>query len=105
MPTNTLNGRSFDVNEEGFFTDREQWSEELAEDLAALIGIDEMTEAHWAPIRFMRDDHAANGTTPTLNRLKKVGGFDVKELFKLYPGKPAKKMSWIAGLPKPANCV
>lgn len=104
MPTNTLNGRSFEVDEEGFFTDRSQWSEELAADLAALIGI-ELTEAHWAALRFMREDHAANGTTPTLNRLKRVGGFDVKELFTLFPGKPAKKMSWIAGLPKPANCV
>ena len=104
MPTNTLNGRSFEVNEEGFLTDRSQWSEELAADLAALIDI-ELTEAHWEALRFMRDDHASNGTTPTLNRMKKVGGFDVKELFKLFPGKPAKKMSWIAGLPKPANCV
>ena len=104
MPINTLNGRSFDVNEEGFFTDRTQWSEELAVDLAALIDI-EMDEAHWAPIRFMRDDHEKTGATPTLNRLKTAGGFDVRELFKLYPGKPAKKMAWIAGLPKPANCV
>ena len=104
MPTNTLKGFTFEVNEEGFFTDREQWSEDLAVELAALIDI-EMDEAHWAPIRFMREDQAKTGATPTLNRLKTVGGFDVKELFKLYPGKPAKKMAWLAGLPKPANCV
>ncbi|WP_068403303.1 TusE/DsrC/DsvC family sulfur relay protein [Kribbia dieselivorans] len=104
MPTNTLNGRSFEVDEEGFFTDSSQWSPELATDLAALIGV-ELDEAHLAPIRFMREDAAANGPTPTLRRLQAVGGFDIKELYRLYPGKPAKKMSWLAGLRKPVGCV
>ncbi|WOP19661.1 TusE/DsrC/DsvC family sulfur relay protein [Raineyella sp. LH-20] len=104
MPTNTLNDRTFQVNDEGFFTDRDEWSEELATDLAQLIGI-EMDEEHWAPIRFMREDSAKNGPTPTLRRMQTVGGFDIKELYRLYPGKPAKKMAWIAGLPKPVGCV
>ncbi|MBK7722142.1 MAG: TusE/DsrC/DsvC family sulfur relay protein [Austwickia sp.] len=104
MPTNTLNGRTFEVNHEGFLTNRDQWSPELAEDLAALIGI-AMDEAHWRPIRFMREDSATTGVTPTLRRMQRVGGFDVKELFALFPGKPAKKMAWLAGLPKPVGCV
>lgn len=104
MPTNTLNDRTFQVNDEGFFTNRDEWSEDLAADLAALIGI-EMDEAHWAPIRFMREDSATSGVTPTLRRMQTVGGFDIKELYLLYPGKPAKKMAWIAGLPKPVGCV
>ena len=37
--------------------------------------------------------------------MQTVGGFDIKELFALYPGKPAKKMSWLAGLRKPVGCV
>lgn len=104
MPTNTLNDRTFQVNDEGFFTNRDEWSEDLAADLAALIGI-KMDEAHWAPIRFMREDSATSGVTPTLRRMQTVGGFDIKELYLLYPGKPAKKMAWIAGLPKPVGCV
>ncbi|MBC7308696.1 MAG: TusE/DsrC/DsvC family sulfur relay protein [Actinomycetales bacterium] len=104
MPTNTINGRSFEVDEEGFFTDRDEWSEDLAKDLAALIGI-ELDEEHLAPLRFMRQDAAVTGVTPTLRRLQTVGGFDIKSLFALYPGKPAKKMSWLAGLRKPVGCV
>ncbi len=104
MPTNTLKGHTFTVDDQGFLTDRDQWSEELATELAALIGI-EMDEAHWRPIRFMREDSAATGVTPTLHRMQTAGGFDVKELFALYPGKPAKTMAWIAGLPKPVGCV
>ena len=104
MPTNTLNGRSFAVDEEGFLTDRDQWSDELASELAALIGI-ELDEEHLAPLRFMREDSARTGVTPTLRRMQTVGGFDIKTLFALYPGKPAKKMAWLAGLRKPLGCV
>lgn len=104
MHTNTLNGHTFDVDDEGFLVDREQWSEELAADLAALIGI-EMDEEHWAPLRFMREDAATSGVTPTLRRMQTVGGFDIRELYRLFPGKPAKKMSWLAGLKKPVGCV
>lgn len=37
--------------------------------------------------------------------MQAVGGFDIKELFRLYPGKPAKKMAYLAGLKKPVGCV
>ena len=104
MPTNTLNGYSFEVDNEGFFEDREQWSEDLARELAALIDID-LTEDHLAVLRFARDDQAQTGAAPTLNRMNKTGGFDIKNLFKLFPGKPAKKIAWLAGLKKPTSCV
>ena len=53
MPTNTLKGHTFEVNDEGFLTNRDQWSEELAAELAALVDV-ELDDAHWAPLRFMR---------------------------------------------------
>ncbi|GGK68338.1 TusE/DsrC/DsvC family sulfur relay protein [Ornithinimicrobium pekingense] len=104
MPTNTLNGRTFEVDTEGFLTRREDWSEDLATDLAALIDL-ELSEDHLATLRFMREDSATTGVTPTLRRMQTVGGFDIKTLFALYPGKPAKKMAWLSGLPKPVGCV
>jgi tRNA 2-thiouridine synthesizing protein E len=33
------------------------------------------------------------------------GGFSTKEMFTLFPKKPAKKLAYIAGLPKPVGCV
>lgn len=104
MPVNTINGYNFEVDAEGFFEDREQWSEELARELAALIDI-EMTDEHLKVLRFARDDQAQTGSTPTLNRMNKVGGFVVADLFSLFPGKPAKKIAWLAGLKKPTSCV
>ena len=104
MPTTTIAGRTLEVNEEGFLTHPDEWTEELGTELARLIGI-EMTEAHWAPIRFLRSDHAETGETPTLRRVSMQTGIDVKTLFALYPKKPAKKMAYVAGLPKPKGCV
>ena len=98
MATTTIAGAEYDVNEEGFLTDPAVWNEDLGTELAKLIGI-EMTD------RFLREDFAAMGETPTLRRVSTQAGIPVKELFTLFPSKPAKKMAYVAGLPKPKGCV
>ncbi len=105
MATATLSGHEIHVDEEGFMTDPAEWSEELAGFLAGRIGIDELTEEHWKVIRFLREDHAKEGTTATLRRVSTLAGVPVKALYALFPKKPAKKMAYIAGLPKPKGCV
>ena len=104
MPTTLISGRPIDVNDEGFLVAYDQWDEKLGAELARLIG-QEMTDEHWAVIRFLRADFPARKETATLRRVSSVGGFDIKQLLRLFPGKPAKKMSYIAGLPKPKGCV
>jgi tRNA 2-thiouridine synthesizing protein E len=104
MSLATLAGREVHVDGEGFMTEYDEWTEELASTLAANIGI-KLTDAHWDVIRFLRDDYRSQGETPTLRRVTTVGGIPTKDLFGLFPKKPAKKMSYIAGLPKPAGCV
>jgi len=104
MPLATLHGREIHVDAEGFLTDPAEWDEDLARDLGGAIGV-ELTPRHLDAIRFARTDHAANGETPTLRRMQVVGGFPTKELFQLFPMKPAKKLAYVAGLPKPVGCV
>ena len=104
MTTTTIAGKEVQVNEEGFMTEPAEWSEEIGTSLAAGIGI-EMTDDHWAAIRFLRTDFAEQGETPTLRRVQTAGGIPTKQLFKLFPKKPAKKMAYVAGLPKPKGCV
>lgn len=104
MPTTLIGGRPIDVNDEGFLVAYEQWDEPLGAELARLIG-QELTDEHWSVLRFLRADFPARGETATLRRVSAVGGFEMKRLFTLFPGKPAKKMSYIAGLPKPKGCV
>ncbi|HET9842594.1 MAG TPA: TusE/DsrC/DsvC family sulfur relay protein [Nocardioides sp.] len=104
MTTTTIEGRTVHVDDEGFLIDPAEWDEQLARCLATRIGI-ELTEEHWRAIRFMRHDHATQGETPTLRRISTVGGIPVKTLFRLFPQKPAKKLAYVAGLPKPHGCV
>jgi tRNA 2-thiouridine synthesizing protein E len=104
MSLATLAGQEVHVDAEGFMTEYEEWSEELASTLAVNIGI-ELTDSHWEVIRFLREDYRSQGETPTLRRVTTVGGIPTKDLFGLFPKKPAKKMAYIAGLPKPAGCV
>jgi TusE/DsrC/DsvC family sulfur relay protein len=104
MPTATIAGSEVQVNEEGFLTDYDEWNEEIAKALAANIGID-LTDAHWPVIKFLREDYKAQGETPMLRRVSTLSGVPTKELFELFPKKPAKKMAYIAGVPKPHGCV
>jgi len=104
MTTATLDGHEFHVNEEGFLTDPAEWSEALAPALATQIGLS-LTAEHWAIIRFLRADFAETGETATLRRTSTRTGVPVKQLFALFPQKPAKKMAYVAGLPKPHGCV
>jgi tRNA 2-thiouridine synthesizing protein E len=104
MTMTTIAGKDVHVNEEGFLTVFDEWDEALATELAREIDI-ELTEEHLQVLRFLRQDYQAQGETPTLRRVTTVGGFDTKRLFALFPKKPAKKMSYLAGVPKPVGCV
>jgi TusE/DsrC/DsvC family sulfur relay protein len=105
MPTVTLAGTEVAVNDEGFFEDPEQWTEDMAPALAAEEGIDELTPRHWQVIEFMRKEYAEKGTGPTVRILGKTSGVSVKELYQLFPKGPAKLAAKIAGIPKPRGCI
>jgi TusE/DsrC/DsvC family sulfur relay protein len=104
MPVTQLNGHEIHVDNEGFLTEYDEWDEDLAKVLAAQIGI-ELTDEHRKVIRFLREDYKTQGETATTRRVQTVGGIPVKQQFVLFPKKPAKKMAYIAGLPKPHGCV
>jgi tRNA 2-thiouridine synthesizing protein E len=104
MPVTELGGRQIHVDAEGFLTEYDEWDEDLAKVLATQIGID-LTDDHWKAIRFLRDDYRTRGESATSRRVQVVGGIPVRQQFALFPKKPAKKMAYIAGLPKPRGCV
>jgi tRNA 2-thiouridine synthesizing protein E len=102
MTTETLN---VELNDEGFLVDPEQWTDEIAAELARREGIDELTDAHWTVIRFMRSEYFDKGTGPTVRILGKTSGVGVRDLYKLFPKGPAKMAAKIAGIPKPRGCI
>jgi len=79
MTTALIAGREIHVDEEGFMTDPAEWNEEMAAVLAKNIGIDELTPDHWKVIRYLREDLAAQGETPTLRRVSLNIGITTKQ--------------------------
>jgi tRNA 2-thiouridine synthesizing protein E len=94
-----------EVNEEGFMTDANEWTPEIAKVLAQREGIEELSEAHWVVINFCREHATENMASPTLRQITNGTDVTTKELFKLFPKGPAKKVSKIAGLGKPEGCI
>jgi tRNA 2-thiouridine synthesizing protein E len=105
MTTTTLSGRTVEVDDEGFFVHPDEWTEEMAPELARVEGIGELTDGHWKVIRFMRSEYEAKGAGPTVRVLGKTSGVSVKELYELFPKGPAKTAAKIAGIPKPRGCI
>ena len=104
MPMTTIADKEVTVDDEGFMTVYDEWDDTLATTLATNIGI-ELTPDPWSVIHFLRSDYADNGETATLRRVATVGEIPTKDLFNLFPKKPARKMAYISGLPKPAGCI
>lgn len=94
-----------DRNNEGFLTNPQDWTREIAVEMAKLEGIVELGADHWKIIEFCRQAAQDSGAAPTLRQITKGTGVGTKELFALFPKGPAKKVAKIAGLGKPEGCV
>ncbi|MFZ1489398.1 MAG: TusE/DsrC/DsvC family sulfur relay protein [Ilumatobacteraceae bacterium] len=105
MTTATYAGVTVQLNDEGFFEHPEEWTREIAVELAKGEGIEELTDQHWQVLDFMRKEYFEKGTGPTVRMLGKSSGVSVKELYQLFPKGPAKMAARIAGIPKPKGCI
>jgi len=92
------------LDAEGFLQNPEQWTEDVASEIAAEHHIT-LTDRHWKVVHFMRDRYLKMGTAPTIRSLGKESGVDVKELYQLFPKGPAKLAAKIGGIPKPHGCI
>ena len=69
METLVIAGQSIEVNEEGFMVNPQDWTEEIAVEIARQEGIDELTPAHWKVIEFCRQTAKESGSAPTLRQI------------------------------------
>ena len=105
MSTTLATYHDLALDAEGFLQKPEQWTEELAQEIARENGIPELTERHWLVVKFMRNQFLATGTAPTIRSLGKDSGVPIKELYLLFPKGPAKLAAKIGGIPKPHGCI
>jgi tRNA 2-thiouridine synthesizing protein E len=101
-----VNGKPYELNEEGFLAHPEEWNEEVAAALAeAEEGIDALTGEHWAVIRYIRQYFLENDLAPMVRKVCQTTGFPLRHIYELFPSGPAKGACKVAGLPKPDGCV
>jgi tRNA 2-thiouridine synthesizing protein E len=105
MSTAVIAQRELEVDAEGFLQKPEQWSEDVAIEIARQTGIDPMTDQHWQVVRFMRERYLQNGQAPTIRTLGRESGVSTRELYRLFPKGPAKLAARIGGIPKPHGCI
>ncbi|MDI6696605.1 MAG: TusE/DsrC/DsvC family sulfur relay protein [Anaerolineales bacterium] len=105
MPVIELEGVQVEVDEDGFIQEPDLWSEELARAIAKTEDVPELTEDHWKVINYLREYYKQFGIAPMIRKLCKDTGFQLKEIYDLFPSGPAKGACKIAGLPKPTGCV
>ena len=105
MTTVTYAGTPVEIDAEGFLSETDQWSRQVAAEIAAQSGIEELTDRHWLVIDFMRNTYLESGSAPSIRTLGKASGVPIKELYQLFPKGPAKLAAKIAGIPKPRGCI
>ncbi len=103
MAQKELAGIMVDINEEGYMTNPEQWTEDIAKALAKEEDL-ELTDLHFKVFDFIRTKILA-GDTLTIRSINKSGVVDTKTFYQLFPGAPLKKSTKIAGVPKPTSCI
>ena len=104
-------GNEIETDSEGYLKDTTQWSEAMAEVIAAQEGITLAVE-HCEVVRFVREFYLEFNTSPAIRMLVKAMANKFGEekgnsryLYRLFPKGPAKQATKIAGLPKPVKCI
>jgi TusE/DsrC/DsvC family sulfur relay protein len=89
---------------EGYLTNRDDWSEELAMELAKQFSV-ELSDEHWTVLNAARAIETESGSSPGLRKISKRSETPIKAIYKLFPDGPAKLIAKIAGIPKPKSCL
>ena len=105
MPTVEFEGKTMDLDEDGFLQNPELWSEAVAQYFAEQEGLGTLTDEHWKVVNMIRNYYLQFGVAPMIRKVVKDTGFELKYIYTLFPSGPAKGACKVAGLPKPTGCV
>jgi tRNA 2-thiouridine synthesizing protein E len=100
-----IEGRTFEVDGDGFLANPEVWDREVATMFARYDGIEEMNEKHWAIVNIIRKNFEEKGMAPMIRTICQETGLRLRDVYELFPLGPARGACRVAGLPKPDGCV
>lgn len=91
----------------GYLENIDDWSEDVATEIAASEGIQELTSKHWDLVNYLRDEYINNhGSQPNDRTIVKAmsdrwgSKVDTKQLYDLFQKQPSKVAAKIGGLPE-----
>jgi dissimilatory sulfite reductase related protein len=99
-------GKTVEVNEEGFLDRPQEWDRTVAAALAKdQEGLESLSDEHWTVIEFIRSYYLEHGNAPMVRNLCQSTHSTLRRIYELFPSGPAKGACKLAGLPKPDGCV
>ncbi len=111
MPNIEINGKSYEVDEEGYLINLADWNTDVANYMAQQENLT-MTDNHWEVVNFLREYYEEYQIAPAVRVLTKAIGKkfgpdkgNSQYLYELFPYGPAKQACKVAGLPKPTGCI
>ena len=106
-----IEGREIALDKDGFLVDLHDWSEAVAQALAAREALTLEAE-HWEIVHLLREFYAEFQLSPATRPLVRYAVLKLgpekgnsQHLNRLFKGTPAKLAAKLAGLPKPSNCL
>ncbi|MGA2670534.1 MAG: TusE/DsrC/DsvC family sulfur relay protein [Dehalococcoidia bacterium] len=100
-----VKGIKLELDDNGFLKEPEKWTEEVAIAISIRQNLDKLNKDHWKVINHIRNYYLEYNVPPTVRRITKETGFDIKYIYELFPLGPIKGACAIAGLPQPTGCV
>lgn len=111
MNSISVNNKTIPTDKEGYLSNTQDWSENVAVHIATIEEI-ALTAEHWQVINFVRHFYETYDTSPAIRALVKALQNEYgpekgnsRYLYRLFPKGPAKIATKLAGLPKPAKCL
>ncbi len=105
MAVMEIEGKTFEVDGDGFLVNPEIWNQEVAELFAKYDGIHPMNKDHWAIVNIIRRNFEEKGMAPMIRTICQETGLRLRDVYELFPLGPARGACRVAGLPKPDGCV
>jgi dissimilatory sulfite reductase related protein len=95
---------SVQIDGEGFLVNRDDWSEEVARELAQVDEM-EISDEVMNYILEARRMYEEDGVVPPIRKFAKAMNVDSKHLYDVFKKGPMKLICKWGGLPKPTGCV
>jgi len=92
------------VDGEGYLYNRDDWTPDVALELARRDGVD-LGETHMRYINEARRMYDENSVVPPIRKFSKAMGVSTKDLYSVFEHGPMKQICKWGGLPKPTGCV